>query len=235
MLTRASLRQMPAPAQSIPWLHSLAGRFVVFDGPDGSGKSTQLRNFAQALTDNNVPLHQVRDPGGTPVGEKIREILLNRGEIGMSVRCEMLLFMASRAELVETEIRPALARGELVLADRFVSSTLAYQGTAGGLPWDHISAAARVATRGLMPDLIVIFDLDEQAAAKRLSPLLDRMEAKGSAFHRAVRKGYLDQAATDPGRYIVIDAGGPPDDVWRALLAAMSERVEHLSTKRTGG
>lgn len=218
----------PSHPPCIPWLHKLAGRFIVFDGPDGSGKSTQLRNFAKALADNNVPLHQVRDPGGTPVGEKIRDILLNRGEIGMSVRCEMLLFMASRAELVETEILPKLATGHLVLADRFVSSTLAYQGTAGGLAWDQIAAAARVATRGLMPDVIVIFDLDEQAAAKRLSPLLDRMEAKGSAFHRAVRKGYLDQATTDPGRYIVIDASGPPDDVWRALLAALAERVEHL-------
>ena len=153
----------------------------------------------------------------------------------MSVRCEMLLFMASRAELVETEIRPALARGEVVLADRFVSSTLAYQGTAGGLPGADIAGAARVATRGLMPDVVVIFDLDEEASAKRLSPQLDRMEAKGTAFHRAVRKGYLDQAATDPGRYIVINAGGTPDEVWGSLLEAMADRVEHLSPRRPGG
>lgn len=225
---------MPA-SPTIPWLHKLAGRFIVFDGPDGSGKSTQLRNFAKALADHGVPTRQVRDPGGTPVGEKIREILLNRGEIGMGARCETLLFMASRAELVETEILPALATGHLVLADRFVSSTLAYQGTAGGVPWADIAAAARVATKGLVPDLVVIFDLDEQAAARRLSPLLDRMEAKGTAFHRAVRKGYLDQAATDPRRYIVIDAGGPPDEVWRSLLEAMAERVEHLEPRRSGG
>jgi dTMP kinase len=220
---------------SIPWLHKLAGRFIVFDGPDGSGKSTQLGKFAGAVADHGVPLHQVRDPGGTPVGERIREILLNKGEVGMGARCETLLFMASRAELVEAEILPALARGNLVLADRFVSSTLAYQGTAGGVPWADIAAAARVATRGLVPDLVVIFDLDEEAAAKRLSPLLDRMEAKGSHFHRAVRKGYLDQAATDPGRYIVIDAGGSPDEVWASLIAAMSERVEHLSPRRSTG
>jgi dTMP kinase len=227
---------MPVTSTSTrnPWLSRLAGRFIVFDGPDGSGKSTQLRNFARALADHDVPTHQVRDPGGTPVGERIRELLLNRGEIAMSARCETLLFMASRAELVETEILPALSRGQLVLADRFVSSTLAYQGTAGGVPWADIAAAARVATRGLIPDLIVIFDLDEQAAAKRLSPLLDRMEAKGLAFHRAVRKGYLDQAATDPGRYIVVDAGGSPEDVWRGLLAAMAERVDHLGPTRGG-
>jgi dTMP kinase len=85
-----------------------------------------------------------------------------------------------------------------------------------------------------MPDIVVIFDLDEQAAAKRLSPQLDRMEAKGSAFHRAVRKGYLDQAATDPGRYIVIDAGGSPDNVWQAVLAALHDRLDHLEPRRTG-
>src|SRR6185369_7798252 len=131
--------------------------------------------------------------------------------------CETLLYMASRAELVERRILPALSRGEMVLADRFVSSTLAYQGAAGGVPAADIAAVARVATRGLVPDVIVVFDIDEGSAAKRLSPLLDRMEAKGADFHRRVRQGYLEQARADPGRYAVVDASRGPEEVWGSL------------------
>ena len=210
----------------LSWARKLAGRFVVFDGPDGSGKSTQFRRFAAMVQQAGVPLCEVRDPGGTPTGERIREILLDRSLTGMTVRCETLLYMASRAELVEVRVMPALSRGEMVLADRFVSSTLAYQGAAGGVPASEIAAVAKMATRGLMPDLIVIFDSDERGAAKRLSPLLDRMEAKGEAFHRKVRKGYLDQAAADPARYLVIDASRSEEEVWGELVASVRERVE---------
>ncbi|MBY0308754.1 MAG: dTMP kinase, partial [Phycisphaerales bacterium] len=182
----------------LPFLSHLPGRFFVFEGPDGSGKSTQFKRLSQALDDAGIPCTTVREPGGTPVGEKIRDALLTREINNMSVRTEMLLYMASRAELVETVIIPALKKGRAVLADRFVASTLAYQGAAGGLPAADIAAAARVATQGLLPDLILLFDLDQAAAAKRLSPLLDRMEAKGAAFHQRVRQGYLDQAKADP-------------------------------------
>lgn len=144
---------------------------------------------------------------------------------GMTVRCEMLLYMASRAELVERIILPALKRRELVLADRFVASTLAYQGSAGGLSASDISAVARVATRNLQPDLVVVFDLDHHAAAKRMGLLLDRMEAKGAAFHSKVREGYLAQAKADPGRYAVVDASQDADAVWASLLNVLRERV----------
>jgi dTMP kinase len=179
-----------------------------------------------------VTVTEVREPGGTATGERIREALLDRALTGMTVRCEMLLYMASRAELVERRILPALSRGELVLADRFVASTLAYQGAAGGMALADISAVARVATRGLVPDLNLIFDIDEVAASKRLSPLLDRMEAKGAAFHRAVRKGYLDQARNDPNHYAVVDASKSADEVWIALLATLKHRVEMFPPKR---
>lgn len=216
-----------------PWLARLAGRFVVFDGPDGSGKSTQLGRLADACRAAGVPLCQVRDPGGTGVGERIREVLLSRENEGMSLRCEMLLYMASRAELVARHIRPALAAGEFVLADRFVSSTLAYQGTAGGLSAAEIRAAAEVATGGLWPDLTVIFDVDPQTAAARmggkkgagdaaLSLFADRMEAKGQEFQARVRQGYLAQAAAEPERYVVIEADGGPDEVWARLLDALA-------------
>lgn len=214
-----------SPADSA-WLRSLAGRFVVFEGPDGSGKSTQLKRLVQAVKTAGIPLCEVREPGGTPVGERIRKhIVLARAEEGleMGVRCEMLLYMASRAELVEKTILPALQRGELVLADRFVASTLAYQGSAGGLSAADISAVARVATRNLQPDLVVVFDIDEVAAAKRLSPLLDRMEAKGAAFHRKVREGYLGQAKTDPGRFLVVDASKREDEVWEQLVRGLRD------------
>ena len=124
----------------------------------------------------------------------------------MNVRCEMLLYMASRSQLMDERIRPALAEGRFVLADRFISSTLAYQGTAGGLDPEEIMAVGRVATRGCEPDLVVIFDVDEATAAGRLPAQLDRMELKGSAFHRRVRQGYLAQAQRAPDRHLVIDA-----------------------------
>jgi dTMP kinase len=221
----------------MPWLGDLAGRFLVFDGPDGSGKSTQLARFADVCLGAGLPVCRVRDPGGTRLGERIREVLLNREHDSMGVRCEMLLYMASRAELVEEQIRPALARGELVLADRFVSSTLAYQGTAGGLSAAEIRAVAEVATGGLWPDLTLILDVDTATARARmtgarpakadptLSLFADRVEAKGEAFHERVRRGYLDQARAEPDRNVVVDASADEERVWALLLEAIGAHL----------
>lgn len=203
----------------------LRGRFIVFDGPDGSGKSTQLKRFVDAAHAAGVSVCEVREPGGTRVGERIREILLDPIHDEMSLRCEMMLYMASRAQLVEEKIRPAVAKGELVIADRYVSSTLAYQGTAGGLAYDDIVAVAKAACRDAWPDLVVIFDVDTATAATRLNPLLDRMEQKGDAFHRRVREGYLDQARRDPKGYAVVDASKGPDEVTAALMKTLRERL----------
>ena len=148
----------------------LRGRFVVFDGPDGCGKSTQFRRFADWANAQGVTVTEVREPGGTEIGEQIREILLDPSNGLMTIRAEMLLYMASRAQLLEERIRPALVRGELILADRFVSSTLAYQGTAGGMTRDEILDVARVAIGDMWPDDIVIFDVDTATAAKRMNP-----------------------------------------------------------------
>ncbi|MHC4414400.1 MAG: dTMP kinase [Planctomycetota bacterium] len=206
------------------WLEQLAGRFIVFDGPDGSGKTTQFSRFAEYCREAGVPMHEVREPGGTPIGEQIRAILLSPAHAGMSVRCETMLYMASRAQLVEQCIVPALERGELVLADRFVSSTLAYQGTAGGMEEDDILAVGHVAVGSIWPDLFVIFDVDERVSEARVSPLLDRMERKGAGFHRRVRQGFLAQARAQPDRYLVIDATGDPDSVFEALLKGLEKR-----------
>jgi dTMP kinase len=213
------------------WLEHLAGRFIVFDGPDGSGKSTQFKRFAaycRQTSGGALAVCEVREPGGTAIGEQIRQILLDPANEDMNIRCEMLLYMASRAQLMEQTIRPALQRNELVLADRFISSTLAYQGTAGGMSKTEILNVGRVAVGAIWPDLTVVFDVDERVAARRLNPLLDRMEMKGEEFHRRVRQGYLAQASSEPERYAVVDASPDEETVFRSLLSTLSARMPTL-------
>jgi dTMP kinase len=211
---------------------ALRGRFIVLDGPDGSGKSTQFRRLCDAIRAAGLEVVETREPGGTAVGERIREVLLDPVHVDMTVRCEMLLYMASRAQLVESVIRPALERGATVVADRFVSSTLAYQGTAGGLGRSEIMEVASAAVGTTWPDLTVIFDVDEVTASRRLSPLLDRMEQKGLDFHRRVREGYLAQARARPEAHLVIDAGQDVDAVAAALLGGVVSRLAELTAGR---
>ena len=220
----ASLYNPPVPADAHDWLPRLAGRFLVFDGPDGSGKSTQFRRLAALARDAGLHVEEVREPGGTAVGERVRDILLDPAHTEMALRAEMMLYMASRAQLVEERIAPALDQGALVLADRFVSSTYAYQGAAGGLPTHEIDAVARAACGELDPDAVIIFDVDEHTAATRLNPLLDRMEAKGADFHRKVRRGFLDLAAAHPDTHHVIDASHPEHRVYQHLLDHLARR-----------
>jgi len=208
------------------WVRQLAGKFIVFDGPDGSGKTTQFRRFVRLATEAGLEVCEVREPGGTYVGEQIRKVLLdpdNQEEV--DVRCEMLLFMASRAQLVQQKLRPAIAAGKLILADRFISSTLAYQGSAGGLPTQDILDVGHFALNDVWPDLFVIFDVDDKTAAGRLNPLLDRIELKSAEFHRKVRQGYLDQAQSDPNGYAVIDARPDENTVHDQLLKTIRERL----------
>jgi dTMP kinase len=220
-----------------PWINSLRGKFLAFEGPDGSGKSTQYRRLLSLCKQANITCCEVREPGGTPIGERVRDILLDHAHHDMTLRCEMLLYMASRSQLVEQRIRPALKRGELVIADRFVSSTFAYQGYAGGVPVKEIAAAADIALQGTVPDVVVIFDVDEVTAARRINPLLgaaaadresktpDRIEARGSDFHRKVRQGYLEMAQNDPKHHLVIDASQSPEEVWAELTRKLPERL----------
>jgi dTMP kinase len=217
------------PADADAWIGKLRGRFIVFDGPDGSGKTTQFQRFAEFAAEHGVTVCQVREPGGTAIGEEVRRLLLSyrddeQGQ--MDKRCEMLLFMASRAQLIAQRIRPALEARQLVLADRFISSTLAYQGTAGGIPVADILKVGQVALGPTWPDLVVVFDVDEPTAARRLNPLLDRMEAKGAAYHRRVRRGYHEQAENDPNRYLMLDARADADSVQASLRTALRQRVE---------
>jgi dTMP kinase len=220
----------------------LPGRFVVLDGPDGCGKSTQFARLSAYCDQLDVTVAEVREPGGTSIGEQIRSVLLDPANDAMVVRAEMLLYMASRAQLLAEKIAPALQANKLVLADRFISSTLAYQGTAGGLSPEEIAKVGAVATggeSGRKPDLVVLFDVDEKtAAARRAADATrhgsendstgngdDRMEQKGLAFQRRVRDGYLDQVRRDPDGYLMIDASVDPDEVFAALLAGLRSRL----------
>lgn len=223
------------------WVQKLRGQFIVFDGPDGSGKSTQLRRFEAWLGEQGLPACVVREPGGTSIGEKIRSILLDPAHGEMDLRCEMLLYMASRAQLIHERIRPALARGEVVVADRFITSTIAYQGAAGGLAVNDILEVGRIAIDGCWPGTVVLFDVDPQTAAARMrgvskrrkgapaadpAPTLfdDRMEQKGSDFQRIVRQSYLDQARHDPQRHVVIDGSANEDAVFARVLETLGQR-----------
>jgi len=204
------------------YMHQLLhGKFIAFEGPDGSGKSTQMARLAKFARSHGLTVVEVREPGGTSVGEQIRGVLLDPANTDMTVLCEMMLYMASRSQLVEQIVAPALDRGDLVLADRFVASTCAYQGTAGGLAMREILEVAAVATGHRMPDLNVIFDVDEATAAKRLNPLLDRMEQKGAEFHRRVRDGYQKLASEDPRHFILIDATLDEDTVSETAMKAI--------------
>lgn len=198
---------------------------MVFDGPDGSGKTTQFRRLIDVARGHGVEVCEVREPGGTAIGEQIREILLDPVNVDMDLTCEMLLYMASRAQLVAQQVRPALAAGQLVLADRFISSTLAYQGTAGGMAVEDIQTVGRIALRDCWPDLVVVFDVDAKTAAARLNPLLDRIEQRGAAYHRRVREGYLDQVKRDPKGYAVIDATVSADEVFERLVEVLGDRI----------
>lgn len=210
-----------AVAAEREWMQRLRGRFIVLDGPDGCGKSTQLSRLAHWCTREGLEVVEVREPGGTAIGERIREILLDPACSEMDLRCEMLLYMASRAQLCAQRIRPALAAGRTVLSDRFTSSTLAYQGTAGGLSFDEIDRVAAIAAEGAAADLTVVLDVDEATAAGRLSPLLDRIEQRGETFHRRVRQGFLEQVRRWPDRYGLVDSKGDPAMVFAGVLKSI--------------
>ena len=205
----------------------LAGKFIVLDGPDGAGKSTQLRLLAEWLRGQGVRVVETRDPGGTLVGDRIRGILLDTAHQEITVACEVLLYMASRAQLWEQAIRPALEAGACVLCDRWVSATVAYQG-AGGTPPADVMAICDIALKGARPDLTVLLDIDaEQGLARNgREGGPDRIEAKAVAFHRRVRELFLAQAREQPDRFVVLDAGGGIEDVQAALRGHLLSRPD---------
>lgn len=220
MSGQPSPARRPSPAAATPPGHGLSGRFIVLDGPDGCGKSTQVRRLCQALASRGLDTLALRDPGDTQIGEAIRTILLSPEHARMSTRTELLLYMASRAQLWSERIRPALEGGRCVVLDRWVSSTCAYQGHAGGFGMDRVIRIAEQALERVWPDLTVILDVDLATAATRMQRELDRMERKGHEYHQRVREGFLGLAQGREG-FVVIDAARDADTVHAEILKAI--------------
>ncbi len=199
----------------------MRGRFFVLEGIDGSGKSTLAARLARELARRGRRVVRTREPGGTPLGEKIRALLLDARHAGMTPLTEMFLYMASRAQLVDQVIRPALRRGSDVVCDRYYYSTAAYQGGAGRLGADRVLAVAEEIAGFERPDLVTILDLAPSIARTRAGVRNDRVERKGLAYQARVRRGFLDIARRDRRRFRVIDAARPSDDVFRDLWEAV--------------
>ena len=181
------------------------GLFVVFEGGDGVGKSTQVVELVSRLRNRRIEPVVTRQPGGTPIGEKLRELLLDPGHPELTARTEALVYAADKAQHVEEVILPALARGDVVVCDRYVDSMIAYQGAGRVLDLTEVEQVAHWATGGLRPDLTVLLDIDPAEAVANIRKQ-DRLEAAGLDFHRRAREHFLRLADEDPGRYLVLGA-----------------------------
>ncbi|PTM54849.1 dTMP kinase [Desmospora activa] len=196
--------------------------FFTFEGPEGGGKSTQIQRLAQWLKDRGWRVTLTREPGGTPVGERVRNILLDDHTLSdMTLRTEILLYAASRAQLVEQVIRPALKRGEIVLCDRYVDTSLVYQSIGHARAIDEVIAINGIATGGLTPNRTYLLDLPVEESMRRLrlrKKGIDRMEGKGESFHEQVRQGYLQLAQQEKERFVLVDAMQSQDDVFTTIV-----------------
>jgi dTMP kinase len=206
--------------------YSDTGVFVCFEGGDGAGKSTQSRALAEWLRESGYAVCLTFEPGGTTVGKQLREIVLGHATGELSARTEALLYAADKAEHVDTVVLPALERGEVVITDRYVDASLAYQGAGRVLDLDEVTTLQRWATADLRPHLTVVLDVEPDRGLGRLEAR-DRIEAEGQEFHQRARQAFLDFAAADPDHYVVLDARSPVDEI----AAAVRGRVEPLLTR----
>jgi len=202
----------------------VTGRFITFEGGEGCGKSTQVRRLREKLAEAGVDVLLTREPGGTWLSEEVRHLIKDQTTDAPCDRCELLLFLAARAQLVRNVIRPALAAGTWVISDRFSDSTLAYQGYGRGLPLDVLRQANDFACEGLKPDLTLFLDVTPEVAQARMHAreeathtTADRIERAGDAFHARLRAGFQELAKAEPERVVTIDAGGTVDEVWESV------------------
>ncbi|MFJ9044253.1 dTMP kinase [Streptomyces sp. NPDC102347] len=212
----------PAPTSAA------SGFFIALEGGDGAGKSTQAEALAEWIRSKGHEVVLTREPGATPVGKRLRSILLDVSSAGLSHRAEALLYAADRAEHVDTVVRPALERGAVVISDRYIDSSVAYQGAGRDLSPTEIARINRWATDGLVPHLTVLLDVSPEAARERFTEAPDRLESEPAEFHARVRSGFLALAAADPGRYLVVDAGQEPEAVTTVIRHRL-DRVLPLS------
>jgi len=206
-----------------PAVYARSGVFVCFEGGEGSGKSTQARLLQQRLEEQGYAVRLTFEPGDTPVGKEMRRIVLSPETGTLSHRTEALLYAADKAEHVDTVVQPALDRGEVVITDRYVDTTLAYQGAGRELVVSEVEAVARWATHGLRPHLTVVLDVDPREGLGRFEGR-DRIEAESLDFHERARQSFLDLAAADPDHYLVLDARAAVEDI----AAAIDERLAPL-------
>ncbi len=201
-----------------------AARFIVFEGGEGAGKSTQSRALADYLEARGHRVRRTREPGGTPAAEAVRAILLDPDNAGLDDRAEALLFAAARGDHAARVIRPALDAGEIVISDRYLDSSVAYQGVARGLGAERVADLSLWATGGLVPDLTIVLDVDPALGLARVvGP--DRLEAEPVAWHERVRQAFLDIAARTPDRYLVLDGSRPAEDLAVEIAAVVSALV----------
>lgn len=201
------------------------GLFITFEGADGCGKTTQMELLAEYLKNNGKEVLLTREPGGKGLGEKVREILLNYdGEV--SDRCESFLFLADRAQNIDIIVNPAVEEGKIVLCDRHIDSTVAYQGYGRGLDIERINMLNNLATNGRKPDLTFVFDIDVETSMKRVGKEKDRMESAGIDFHNRVRKGYLELAEQEPQRIMVLNATKSIEEIHKNIIDIINEKLK---------
>jgi dTMP kinase len=209
------------------------GLFLSIDGGDGVGKTTQMDLFCRWLGEQGCNVTACRDPGSTRLGEAVRELLLTRHDLEINRRAEMLLYMAARAQLVEEVIRPALDQGKTVVCDRFLLANVVYQGYGGGLDIETLWRVGETAVAGVMPQRVFLLDLPAEAAARRLTRQLDRMEQQGAEFHARVRQGFLTEAARRK-EIAVIDASRPVADVQADIRRAAEPLLRRVQGSEFG-
>jgi dTMP kinase len=209
--------------------------FITLEGPDGSGKTTQVKPLVDFLLSKGYPIFSAREPGGTSIGDQVREILMRLDNKSMDPRTETLLFCAARAQLVSEVIRPQLAKGNIVLLDRYADSTLAYQGYGHQNDLEQIRQILQFATGGLKPDLTILFDIDAETGLHRRQiggGEWNRMDAYQLELHRRTREGYQEMAKADPKRWVIIDASQTPEMVQSHLQTVILDRL-HRDWKKS--
>ncbi|TAL12446.1 MAG: dTMP kinase [Nitrospirae bacterium] len=220
-----SLSERGGPAVPLGGLKR--GFFLSFEGIEGCGKTTQLKGLARRLKALGYLVVETREPGGVPISEQIRTLLLDPKNRGMDARCELLLYLASRAQHLADKVRPALEKGAVVLCDRFADATMAYQGYGRGLGQGPVAALNRFATAGLSPDLVILLDVPVSVGLSRKRKVggLDRLDREHASFHEAVRRGYLRIARQNPRRVRAVDGAATEDDVARAIDRIVQSRL----------
>ncbi|MBE5754106.1 MAG: dTMP kinase [Clostridiales bacterium] len=204
----------------------MKGTFITFEGCEGVGKSRQIKLLEEYLQKHNIKYYLTREPGGTPVSEQIRNVILDGKNVSMTDECEALLYAAARVQLLKEVVKPKLDAGELVLCDRYVDSSLAYQGYARGLGVEFVEKINDYAIKNFMPDYTLFLNLPPEDAFKRKGGVDkgDRVELSGMDFHKKVYAGYLDLAKKYPSRYIVIDASGEKEETHAKIINALKEK-----------